>query len=78
MLLVSLVLGCNKTKVNPPTAIDLLKDSVYSFTAEDYLWNTSLPSNAAFNPRSYSGSTDMAALQSEVDKLSQYAINPST
>lgn len=58
--------------------IDLVKDSVYLYTQEDYLWYDALPSMEAFNPRSFTGSNDLNALQSEVDALSQYKINPAT
>ncbi len=60
------------------TALDHVKDSVYLFTQEDNLWYDALPTYTAFNPRSFTGSTDAAALQSEVDALSQYKINTAT
>lgn len=46
-----------------PTAskADLLKDSVYLFSKEVYLWNDVIPAYSVFNPRGYSGSTDLAA-----------------
>ncbi len=87
LLTVSFIMGCSKGKVitpvkkdtiPTPTTLDLLRDSVYSFTAEDNLWNTAIPTYAVFNPRSFTGSSDIAALQTELDKLSQYAINPAT
>lgn len=60
------------------TALDHIKDSVYLFTQEDNLWYDALPTYDVFKPRSFTGSTDAAALQSEVDALSQYKINPTT
>ncbi len=57
---------------------DLLKDSVYMYAQEEYLWNDALPSASVFNPRQYTGSSTVAALQAEVDALSQIKINPST
>lgn len=82
--------ACKKNKVNPddsvvdpsvPTtgsALDKIKDSIILYAREDYYWNTQLPTYTAFNPRTFTGSTDLDALQAEVNKLSQYAINPST
>src|ERR1700743_3556806 len=61
-----------------PTTLDLIKDSIYLYAQEDYLWNTSLPTYAAFNPRSYTGGDDITALTNEVNAISQIAINPST
>jgi len=60
------------------TALDRVKDSVYLFTQEDYLWYDALPTYANFKPRGFTGKTDLLALQSEVDALSQYKINPTT
>lgn len=66
-----------KHHTDTPT-IDLVKDSVYLFTKEDYLWYDAIPSMDAFNPRGYTASDDLTALQNEVDALSQYKINPTT
>ena len=63
---------------DPGTALDRVKDSVYLFTQEDNLWYNTLPTYANFKPRSFTGKTDQAALQSEVDALSQYSTNPTT
>ncbi|MVN20853.1 S41 family peptidase [Mucilaginibacter arboris] len=60
------------------TALDHIKDSVYLFTQEDYLWYDALPTYDVFKPRGFTGTTDVLALQSEVDALSQYKINPAT
>ncbi len=60
------------------TALDKLKDSVYLFTQEDNLWYDALPVYGTFKPRSFTGKTDIDALQAEVDALSQYKINPAT
>ncbi len=60
------------------TALDHVKDSVYLFTQEDNLWYSTLPTYTAFNPRNFTGKTDLLALQSEVDALSQYSTNPTT
>lgn len=67
------------TTTTPVTGsvLDKIKDSVYLYAQEDYLWNDQLPTFSKFNPRSFKGSSDIAALQNEVDALSQYAKNSS-
>ncbi len=60
------------------SVIGLIKDSVYLYAAEDYLWYTQLPNYSAFKPRTITGADDLTALSTEVDKLSQFAINPAT
>jgi len=64
------------TKVG--SKLDLIKDSVYLYANEAYYWHDALPGYAEFKPRSFDGSTDLDALQSEVDAISQYKINPAT
>src|ERR1700712_1486177 len=60
-------------------SIDLVKDSVYMYAQEDYLWYDALPSTDAFNPRGFSSAgDDLTNLQIEVDALSQYKINTAT
>lgn len=88
-VLLVLFTACKKSKVNPddsvdpsvPTngsALDKIKDSIILYAREDYYWYDQLPTYTAFNPRAITGSTDLDALQTEVNKLSQYAINPAT
>lgn len=47
------------TPTTPVTTseVDLLKDSVYLYSKEVYLWQELIPSYDAFNPRQYTGST---------------------
>ncbi|MEO6915847.1 MAG: S41 family peptidase, partial [Chitinophagaceae bacterium] len=52
--------GTDSTAVKA-TRLDLLRDSVYLYTKEVYLWNTLLPGYAQFNPRQYSGATEIAS-----------------
>jgi len=66
----------NKTAV--ASTSDLLKDSLYLYEKEDYLWNNAIPSYTVFNPRSYMGDNDMSALSKEIFAISQLQINPST
>lgn len=62
----------------PGTTLDKIKDSIFLYAKEDYLWYSALPSYTTFNPRSFNGADDKAALDAEVNALSQYAINPAT
>ncbi len=83
-----LISACSKSKnvIKPvdtvatvkPSTLDLIKDSVYLYTKETYLWYDAIPDYKTFAPRTFTGSTDAAALTSEVDALSQYKINPAT
>lgn len=49
--------------------VDLLKDSVYLYSKEVYLWNTVLPSYDQFNPRQYTGSTDEDAATNVMEAI---------
>ena len=51
------------TPTTPTTAsqIDLLKDSVYLYSKEVYLWEELIPSYDQFNPRQYAGTTLLEA-----------------
>jgi carboxyl-terminal processing protease len=88
LLAVVLVSSCKKQKIivtpppvdttTPPSTFDKIRDSVYLYAKEDYLWYTSLPDSATFRPRSFTGANDGDALTNELNKLSQFAINPVT
>lgn len=72
--------GTPDTGNNIPTTgstLDKVKDSVFLYAKEDYYWYDALPDYATFNPRAITGTDDLTALQNEVDKLSQYKLNPS-
>lgn len=60
------------------TTLDKLRDSVYLYPKETYLWYNQLPSYKNFQPRNYVSADTITGLSTEVDKLSQYAINPAT
>ena len=52
--------GTTDTTVTPAASrIDLLKDSVYLYSKEMYLWQDLIPSYDIFNPRKYTGSTEL-------------------
>ena len=85
ILSAGLISSCKKDNKNNSTGpsktgstLDLIKDSIYLYAAEDYLWNTQLPTYATFNPRSFINTVDLTALTNELNALSQYAINPAT
>jgi carboxyl-terminal processing protease len=58
--------------------IDLIKDSIYNYAVEEYLWYDAIPAYNVFNPHGFTGATDQDALDNEVDAISQYKINPAT
>ena len=52
--------------ISAAAKLDLLRDSVYLYSKEEYLWHEVIPSYAVFNPRQYTGSTELAAAQNEM------------
>lgn len=80
ILCAGLITSCKKEHTNNTivSAIDLEKDSVYLYEKEDYLWFDAIPSYSTFNPRGYSGSSDLVTLSNELTAISQLKINPST
>ena len=93
LFILSIVLlgACKKTPKNTGTTgtttispndagstLDKIKDSVFLYAQEDYLWYNSLPTYAAFAPRTYTGADDLTALTKELNAISQIAINPAT
>jgi carboxyl-terminal processing protease len=85
LLTATILVSCKKDKKNngsepskTGSTLDLIKDSVYLYTKETYYWYDGLPGYAAFNPRAFTGNNDLEALSNEVDKLSQYKIDPAT
>ena len=73
LLLISsiVMISCKKNDVpapnNPgsstPTKEDLLRDSVYLYTKEVYLWQDVIPAYDQFKPRQYKGSTELESAQ---------------
>lgn len=70
-----LVISCRK-KDNPSspgntnaTREDLLRDSVYLYTKEVYLWQDVIPAYDQFNPRQYKGTTELESAQKEMDAI---------
>ena len=59
----------NTDTIAVASAKDLLLDSLYLYTKEVYLWHEVIPSYAAFNPRQYTGSTDLIAAKSEMKAI---------
>ncbi|WP_345948102.1 S41 family peptidase [Mucilaginibacter sp. PAMB04274] len=65
--------SCKKDKKD-----DDLREIAYDFAKDVYLWNDALPSKEAFNPTRFSGGSDLANLQAEIDAFSQIKINSTT
>lgn len=53
------------------TRAQLTQDSIFLYAKEVYLWNTSLPDYAAFNPRQYAGTLD--GFDQELYAITQYS-----
>jgi carboxyl-terminal processing protease len=51
------------------TEEDLLKDSVYLYTKEVYLWQDLIPGYDQFNPRQYTGSTELESAQNVMNAI---------
>ncbi len=71
-----LIISCSKKDNSPgktPTSTtteeDLLKDSVYLYTKEVYLWQDLIPSYDQFNPRQYTGSTELESAQGVMNAI---------
>ncbi len=56
----------NNDSLTATQRLDLLRDSVYLYSKEVYLWHEVIPSYAVFNPRQYAGSTELTAAQNEM------------
>ena len=52
-----------------PTEQDLLEDSTYLYTKEVYLWQDVIPAYNQFNPRQYSGSTELESAQNVMNAV---------
>jgi carboxyl-terminal processing protease len=71
-----LVISCRK-KDSPsspgtttaPSRLDLLRDSVYLYSKEVYLWQDVIPSYDQFNPRQYQGSTELESAQKVMNAI---------
>ena len=71
-MVVLLGVSCKKNSPSPappPVTVspkDLLMDSLYLYTKEVYLWHEVIPAYSVFNPRQFTGSTDLIAAQNEM------------
>ena len=78
-ILILFITSCKKDITNGPSAsgsdsssvaqTDLLKDSVYLYSKEIYLWHDVLPSYDAFNPRQYTGADDLASASAVMNAI---------
>lgn len=76
ILTIGLSISCKKTEpiVKPPIVdsltaaakLDLLRDSIYLYSKEIYFWHEVIPSYGVFNPRQYTGATELSAAQNEM------------
>jgi carboxyl-terminal processing protease len=79
VIVLGAVVSCKKTNsATPPSTgtgsdtltaaakTGLLLDSLYLYTKEVYLWHEVIPSYSIFNPRQFTGSTDLVAAQNEM------------
>jgi C-terminal processing protease CtpA/Prc len=57
------------TDTSTASQSDRLKDSVYLYSKEVYLWHEVIPPYNQFNPRGYSGATDLASAQAVMDGI---------
>ncbi|RFZ84439.1 hypothetical protein DYU05_02130 [Mucilaginibacter terrenus] len=73
----AMLTSCKKEKV-ASSELDLMRDSVFYYEKQLYYWNDAIPEYATFQPRRYTGSNDLDALNKELFALSQYKINPAT
>ena len=58
-----------KTPSSTTTEEDLLKDSVFLYTKEVYLWQDLVPTYEQFNPRQYTGSTELESAQKVMNAI---------
>jgi len=67
-----LIISCKKKDTDAPnptppiptqTKEDLLRDSVYLYTKEVYLWQEAIPAYDQFKPRQYKGSTELESAE---------------
>ncbi|SDS80029.1 Peptidase family S41 [Mucilaginibacter mallensis] len=79
ILSAGLIASCKKDKsTKAASTLDQIRDSIYYYEKEDYLWNDAIPSYSTFDPRSYTSDNDQDALNSEIFSISQLKINPAT
>ena len=71
-----IIISCSKKDNSPgktPTSMtteeDLLKDSVYLYTKEVYFWQDLIPGYDQFNPRQYTGSTELESAQAVMNAI---------
>lgn len=55
--------------VTPPTQEDLLRDSVFLYSKEVYLWQELIPAYDIFKPRQYKGATELESAQKVMNAI---------
>ncbi|EOR93655.1 Carboxyl-terminal protease [Arcticibacter svalbardensis MN12-7] len=78
VIALSIITGCKKDKETNSSRVELITDSVFLYAKEVYLWNTSLPTYDAFNPRKYVQTDEEAGFNQELFAITRYPINSAT
>lgn len=78
LVFVACLSACKKEHPAGLSTIDQVKDSIFYYEQEDYLWNDALPTYSSFHPRGYEADNDKDALTKELNAISQFKINPAT
>src|SRR6478672_592006 len=84
LLAVTIITSCKKDKMDsefvPPTNVrnEQIKDSIFLYAKQVYFWYKNLPTYSAFNPRKFTGSTELEGYENELFALTRYPINPVT
>ena len=76
ILIIGFLSACKKDDRKAASTLNQVKDSIYYYEKEDYLWFDALPDYNSFNPCSYGGSSDLSSLTNEITAISQLKINP--
>lgn len=59
----------SQVQTSAASQLDLLKDSLYLYTKEIYLWQDVIPSYDIFNPKQFTGATDLDAATAEMNAI---------
>jgi len=65
----------NKSEPQPTTRAELSLDSIFLYAKQVYYWNDKLPTYEIFNPRKYTGSTDLDRYENALFGIAGYSAN---
>lgn len=75
----SITKDIDNTVPSTGSSADRIKDSLFLYAKQVYLWNESLPSYGVFKPRQYtSAGTDYGNFNKVLFQITRYGINPNT